>query len=82
VMTVYPQVLINVDVQSKPPVESVPEVFDAIARAENQLGEQGRVLVRYSGTQMQCRVMVEGPTAEQTEALCREIAAVVESRLG
>jgi phosphoglucosamine mutase len=82
VMTVYPQVLINVDVKRKPSLDSVPEVFDAIARAENELGGQGRVLVRYSGTQMQCRVMVEGPTAEQTEALGKQIAAVVKKQLG
>jgi phosphoglucosamine mutase len=46
------------------------------------LGDKGRVLVRYSGTQPQCRVMVEGPTEQETTALCRQIAAVVTRELG
>ncbi len=61
-MDVFPQKLINVDVKSKPAIETVPEIVAAIARAEAELKDQGRVLVRYSGTQNMCRVMVEGPT--------------------
>jgi phosphoglucosamine mutase len=48
---------------------------------ERRLGGQGRVLVRYSGTQNMCRVMVEGPTPEETERGCREIAEVVDRTL-
>ncbi|MGD9247987.1 MAG: hypothetical protein PVI60_08515 [Desulfobacteraceae bacterium] len=46
------------------------------------MGDQGRVLVRYSGTQLKCRVMVEGPTPELTDQLCRQIVAAVEKNIG
>ncbi len=82
IMAVFPQELINVAVRSKPPVESVPEISAVIDAVERQLGDQGRVLVRYSGTQQICRVMVEGPSEEKTRACCRRIAAVVEKALG
>jgi phosphoglucosamine mutase len=81
VMTVYPQALISVDVRRKPALESVPEVMLAVGEAERSLKGQGRVLVRYSGTQMQCRVMVEGPTESATRRWCREIADVVAKTL-
>ena len=82
VMSVFPQCLINVNVKSKPPIDSVDSVKQEIERVESHLGDNGRVLVRYSGTQPQCRVMVEGPSHDETEALCRQIAAVVERELG
>jgi phosphoglucosamine mutase len=82
IMTVFPQKLINVDVQTKPDLSSIPEIGSAVQNVEKQLGEQGRVLVRYSGTQPQCRVMVEGPTKELTESCCRQIADVVQMVLG
>lgn len=82
VMTVYPQSLINVPVASKPAIESLPTVAAAIAAAERELGEGGRVLVRYSGTQSMCRVMVEGPTPEATRRLCERIAAAIDDVIG
>ncbi len=81
-MDVFPQKLINVDVKSKPALESIPEITAAIRQAEEQLKDEGRVLVRYSGTQNMCRVMVEGPTTEATERHCRAIADVVQAVLG
>jgi len=81
-MTVHPQVLINVDVARKPGLESVPPIAAAIASAEKTLGDHGRVLVRYSGTQNKCRVMVEGPSKDLTETLCRRIAEEVGKALG
>jgi phosphoglucosamine mutase len=81
IMTVFPQMLINIDVQRKPEIESVPEIMAAIKQAEEKLGDKGRVLVRYSGTQNMCRVMVEGPTKKETETLCRRIADVVQKAL-
>ncbi len=81
IMSVYPQILINVDVQSKPDLATVPEISAAIEAVEAQLEDRGRVLVRYSGTQPQCRVMVEGPTEDQTRQFCEQIAAVVKQQL-
>ena len=58
-MDVFPQKLINVDVKTKPDIQTVPEIVEAVAQVEAELGDEGRVLVRYSGTQNMCRVMVE-----------------------
>ncbi len=82
VMSVFPQKLINVPVKSKPPLEEVPALAAAIRQAEERMGERGRILVRYSGTQQMCRVMVEGPTAGETESVCSALAGVVQSCLG
>jgi len=81
-MDIYPQKLINVDVKSKPDIKTVPQVMEVIDRIEKELGDEGRVLVRYSGTQNMCRVMVEGPSESVTEKYCREIAEIVRSVLG
>jgi phosphoglucosamine mutase len=81
IMSVFPQVLININVKSQPDIASVPEIVEAIRGVEEKLGERGRVLVRYSGTQNMCRVMVEGPTQEITDRYCRQIAEVVDNKL-
>jgi len=81
-MDVYPQKLINVEVKSKPEISTVPQLVEAIKQVETELGDQGRVLVRYSGTQNACRVMVEGPGDELTDKYCKQIADVVKSTLG
>ena len=81
IMTIFPQVLINLDVKKKPKIESVPEIMAIISQVEEKLGDKGRVLVRYSGTQNMCRVMVEGPTKKETESYCRQIANIVEKML-
>jgi phosphoglucosamine mutase len=81
-MDIYPQQLINVKVKSKPEIATVPEIVEVIAQAEKDLGEQGRVLVRYSGTETLCRIMVEGPTAEITQRHCSTIAETVKRLLG
>jgi len=82
VMTVFPQCLINVDVKSKPEIDTIDAVMQAIHSVENDLGDNGRVLVRYSGTQPQCRVMVEGPTEQETRSFCQQIASEVAKALG
>jgi phosphoglucosamine mutase len=81
-VTVYPQILLNVPVSRKPDISSVPAIMEAIAMGEQRLGETGRVLVRYSGTQNLCRVMVEGPTKSETEQTCQDIVAVVKAEIG
>ncbi len=82
VMSVTPQKMINVDVRNKPDLDTIPEIRRAIGAAEAELKDQGRVLVRYSGTQAMCRVMVEGPTRELTDRLTQSIAEVVKQCLG
>jgi phosphoglucosamine mutase len=81
-MEIFPQKLINVPVKSKPDISTVPQVVAVIKQAEAELGDRGRVLVRYSGTQNACRVMVEGPTDELTQKYCKQIADVVKAALG
>lgn len=82
VMDIFPQKLINVDVTSKPPVDQIDGLTEAIERVERELEGKGRVLVRYSGTQNMCRVMVEGPTEELTETYAAQIADVVKAAIG
>ncbi len=82
VMAVFPQILMNVEVDSKPDIETVPEIQAEIRAVEKRLGEKGRVLVRYSGTQPLCRVMIEGPTAEETRQCCEQIVRAVRNTLG
>jgi phosphoglucosamine mutase len=81
-MKVFPQELINVDVRSKPELSTIPEIKEVIKDVEAQLGTKGRVLVRYSGTQPMCRVMVEGPTSDETQKYCTQIADVLREKLG
>ena len=77
-----PQRLINVEVARRPPLKDLSGVQAALAAAEQELGPDGRVLVRYSGTQNLCRVMVEGPTEEMTTRLCKDIAAALKKEIG
>ena len=81
-MDIYPQKLVNVPVRKKPEIATVPELVEAIRQVESELGDQGRVLVRYSGTQELCRVMVEGATTTITEKYCRVISDQVGKALG
>lgn len=82
IITVYPQVLINIHVSRKPEIDCVPELANTVKQVENILKEKGRVLVRYSGTQSICRVMVEGPDKEETTRLCQYIADKVRQTIG
>jgi len=82
IMTVYPQVLMNVEVDaSRPDFSKIPTIADAIESVENSLGEEGRVLVRYSGTQPLLRVMVEGPEEDMTRECCQEICNAIKSSI-
>lgn len=81
-MRLSPQNMINLEVASKPPLEELPELQVAVAAAEAELGDKGRVLIRYSGTQSMCRVMVEGPTEEMTLRLTQALAETVRKCIG
>ena len=78
----FPQVLRNVAVREKLPLENVPGLSDAVASVERDLGASGRVLLRYSGTEPLARVMIEGPDQGRIEDLCDRIARVLEAELG
>ena len=82
VMTRMPQALINVKDVDKAKATIDRGVGDAIAAAERELGETGRVLLRPSGTEPVVRVMVEAPTDEQATAVAERLAVVVRERVG
>jgi phosphoglucosamine mutase len=78
----YPQVLLNVRVREKVDLASVPAVAAAIARVEARVAGQGRLLVRYSGTEPLLRVMLEGKHEEEIRAWAQEIIDTVKEQLG
>ncbi|WP_284642562.1 phosphoglucosamine mutase [Paenibacillus silviterrae] len=81
IMRKYPQTLVNVRVVDKSKLNGNAAVEEAIRKVEEELGDNGRVLVRPSGTESLIRVMAEGPDKEQVEAYVRDIAAVIEREL-
>jgi phosphoglucosamine mutase len=81
-MTRFPQSLINVPVKRKEPFESVPRLRDHMQRAKGKLGDTGRILVRYSGTEPVARIMVEGQDEAETAELAQSVAAVIREELG
>jgi len=78
----FPQVLLNVSVARKPELSGVPAIASLVASVERELGEDGRVLLRYSGTEPLARVMVEGPDEGHIRLRAQELAAVVVRELG
>jgi len=82
IMTRFPQTLMNVEVKQKPDLNSIPAICNAIQSVQKKLGEKGRVLVRYSGTQQLCRIMVEAPTRAETDDHCLSIAGCIQAALG
>jgi phosphoglucosamine mutase len=81
-MTPSPQVLISVPVASKPPLDEVDRVEAAIRRAKEQLDQEGRILVRYSGTEDLCRVMVEGRDARLVDRVARQVSEAIREEIG
>ncbi len=74
VMKTYPQVLMNVEVDSsRPDYMKIKEISEKIKNVENKLGQNGRVLIRYSGTQPLLRVMIEGPDKKTIKDYCEQI---------
>lgn len=78
----FPQTILNVPVREKPEISSIPELAMIIGKVEKWLGDRGRVLVRYSGTEPVCRIMVEGEEARAIDHYANQIADVVRKRLG
>ncbi|MDA8136909.1 MAG: phosphoglucosamine mutase [Desulfobacteraceae bacterium] len=81
-MTVYPQTLMNISVdESRPDFSKNSRIANTIQSIEDKLGNKGRVLVRYSGTQPLLRVMVEGPDQKITDYFCNEICNSIKKNL-
>ena len=81
-LVTYPQVLVNVRVREKADLRGVPAVAASMDRVERHLAGQGRLLVRYSGTEPLLRVMIEGRDQQEIQQWAREIADAVKEHLG
>ena len=81
-LTPMPQVLENVEIRDRTPIEQLPAVQEAIGRAEAELGDDGRILVRYSGTQPLARIMVEGENEDQIRALAGSVVSALQDAIG
>ena len=78
----YPQTIVNVKVKTKPALESVPEVAQALREAETTLGDNGRIVLRYSGTEPLARVMVEAEHSGDVERFSQSIATAIRETIG
>ena len=78
----YPQKLRSIEVTDKPPLETVPDLQTMIQQKESEMGEKGRILVRYSGTENKARVMVECDSEDSCERHVDEIAGILERAIG
>jgi phosphoglucosamine mutase len=81
-MVQYPQILVNIKVKQRLPLAEMPAVTRRIEEVERKLGREGRVLVRYSGTELKCRVMIEGKDQAEVEAYAQDIAREIEKTCG
>jgi len=77
----FPQEMKNVNVARRVPFEEMPEIKKAMSLAEGKLGKEGRILLRYSGTESLARVMVEGRDPQLVNTLCLELSDVVKKSL-
>ena len=82
VMERVPQVIVNVTVPRKTPLKDLPKTATLIRQVEQTLGTEGRVLVRFSGTEAKCRVMLEGLDGSQIDAFANEIATCLVAEIG
>ena len=81
-MDEYPSELHGINVKEKPPIEGNPPLRDAIAKAEEAMGKEGRVLVRYSGTENKIRVLVEAKSVESAKTHTKNICDAVNATIG
>ena len=81
-LKIFPQTIVNVKVRAKPPLDSLPQVSRALAEANRSLGDSGRIVVRYSGTEPLARVMVEAERDEDVERWAYTLASAIQSSIG
>lgn len=82
VVTKFPQIVVNVRVKSKPAWETMPDVLQLVKETEAKLGSEGRVLLRYSGTEPKARLLIEGREGRQIKLFAEAIAARIRERIG
>ena len=82
VLRKFPQVLVNVPVRSKPPIDSIAGVAERVAAFEREMDGRGRVLIRYSGTEPLARVMIEGADGDRIRAMADDLAGLIGAQLG
>ena len=80
--TRFPQILVNVRVRRKAPFDDLPNVMAQAQKIETSMGDRGRLLLRYSGTELLARVMVEGEDFAQVEIAANELAEVIRAEIG
>lgn len=78
----FPQTIVNVRVRAKPPLDSLPDVARTLADANRVLGDSGRIVLRYSGTEPLARVMVEAERAQDVERWAKALAAAIQASIG
>jgi phosphoglucosamine mutase len=78
----YPQILVNVRVREKRPFEELPSVQRLASEIQQTLGDRGRLLLRYSGTELLARVMIEGPTEAEVNQSAQSLAAAIQKEIG
>ncbi len=78
----YPQVIVNVAVKEKRPIDSLPALSEAVRKVEKEFNGSGRVLIRYSGTEPKARVMVEGEDERRVDEVANDLADELRRALG
>jgi phosphoglucosamine mutase len=80
--TRFPQVLLNVKVKNKIPFSDLPNVLNKAQKIEDSMGDRGRLLLRYSGTEPLARVMIEGEDLSRVQSAAKELAEVIQAEIG
>jgi phosphoglucosamine mutase len=78
----FPQVLVNVRVKAKPPVNTIPDLAERAQALEAEMNGAGRILLRYSGTESLLRVMIEGEEQARIEHMAEELAGIIRRAIG
>ncbi|HYM10205.1 MAG TPA: phosphoglucosamine mutase, partial [Bryobacterales bacterium] len=81
-LPVYPQIIRSVPVRARIPFEQVPALREAVRSSEQALAGRGRIVVRYSGTELLARVMVEAETQQEVDLHATRLAQVITDHLG
>ena len=81
-LTKFPQVLVNVPVRAKPPLDTIEGLKPRVQTLEGQMNGAGRILLRYSGTELLARVMVEGREQAEIEGIAQELAGIIRRAIG